>query len=521
MEKSIERLAPQTQEETIDLVEYYHIVRRHKWLIFTSLVIMVGLILFYNAVATPIYQGSATLIIDKETPKTLISSERMDYESTQSESLTFFSHFELITSRPVLGKIVKSLRLDEIDFEQDQSLFPLSPFQVLFSNLFSNIRLLKTKFMKGESTPTLTPEEKVNELAEKLKKYIIKVEHVEDTRLVKIEALTASPIRSAEIANAVAQSYIDYNIDTRLKTSQNTISYLSDNLYEVKKNLEDAEKEFLTFKQREKLISMEESQRVTVQKVSELTNAYIEARNRRLELDSKLAKINDALKSNKGIPHLRSLIENKLIVDLYAQLVNLEVELSRLEKTFKSKHPNIIQAETQISNVRTKLDIEIQKELNNLRAERSVLLAREQVLQETVNDFQKESLEINKKEFQYNIFKRNVEMNQKLYDVLLARLKEADMSGNLDVSNIRIAEQALVPVKPVKPKKVLNLILGVIFGLIIGIGFSFAVEFFDRSISTEDDAKRHLGLPVLTFLPVIAIPKELQKKIEKEHAQNT
>ncbi len=345
---------------------------------------------------------------------------------------------------------------------------------------------------------------------------MIKVEHVQDTRLVKIDALSASPDMSAEIANSVAQSYIDYNIDTRLKTSQNTISYLTNNLYEVKKNLEDAEKGFSAYKQQEKLISMEESQRMTIQKVSELTKTYIEARNRRLELDSKLAKINDALKSDKGIPNLRSLIENKLITDLYAQLVNLEVELSGLEKTFKPKHPNIIQAQTQISNVRNKLNMEISKELNNLKAERSVLLAKEQVLQETVNDFQKESMDINKKEFQYNILKRNVEMNQKLYDVLLARLKEADISGNFDVSSIRIAEKAIVPVNPVKPKKTLNLLLGVIFGLIIGIGSSFAVESFDRSISTEDEVKRYLGIPVLTFVPVIAIPKELQEKGPKK-----
>jgi len=58
----------------------------------------------------------------------------------------------------------------------------------------------------------------------------------------------------------------------------------------------------------------------------------------------------------------------------------------------------------------------------------------------------------------------------------------------------------------------LNLLLGVIFGLIIGIGFSFAVEFFDRSISNEDEVKKYLGVPVLAFLPIIDIPKELQEK---------
>ncbi len=166
MENSIQKIAPQETEETIDLVEYYHIIRRHKWLILASLGIMVGLILFYNAVATPVFQGSATLIIDKETPKSLITSERMDYESTQSESLTFFSHFELITSRPVLEKVVKGLRLDEMDLEKDKRLLPLSPFQTLFSNVISNISLLFSK-IAGREKKELLPHGGKNQRADR------------------------------------------------------------------------------------------------------------------------------------------------------------------------------------------------------------------------------------------------------------------------------------------------------------------------------------------------------------------
>ncbi len=492
-------------EESVDITEYYHVLLRHKWTIIASLLIMVCLILFFNAIATPIYQGTSTLIIDKESGKSPVTGERTDYQSSQSESLTFFSHFELITSRPVLEEVVRKLKLDQIDWEQHEELGKLTPLKQLLSNWKTNIRRFLKQFFKSISPPTV--EDKMAKAIRRLQdKDVIEIKHIEDTRLVKINAFTSSPQLSRDMANSVAQAYIDFNTNNRLKSSQGTIGYLTDHLYEIQKNLEDAERTFLEFKQHAKLISMEESQRVITQKITEFTDAYIKTRNRRLELDSKLAKINQISKSAKGLRHLSSLIENDLIKSLYSQLVNTEVELSRLGKVYKQKHPKIVQIKNKADNIRNKLKQEITKELDNLKAEREVLVAKEKVLQETMNDFKNEALDLNKKEFQYNILKRNVQMNQNLYDTLLARLKEADLTGNIDISNIRITEKAVLPKKPVRPKKILNLILGVIFGLLIGVGFSFMLEYIDRSITTEADVKKYIDLPVLAMIPVSNLP---------------
>jgi uncharacterized protein involved in exopolysaccharide biosynthesis len=183
-------------------------------------------------------------------------------------------------------------------------------------------------------------------------------------------------------------------------------------------------------------------------------------------------------------------------------LVNAEVELSRLGKVYKSKHPKVIEVRTRIDNTREKIEEEIKKETGNLRAEREVLLVKEEVLQKTMGDFEKEAMETNKKELDYTILKRNVEMNQKLYDTILSRAKEADITGNIDVSNIRITEKAVLPTFPVSPNKKRNVVLGIIIGLMIGIGISFLWEYLDRSLRTEEDIHRYLDLPVLSVIPI-------------------
>ncbi|HEA65714.1 MAG TPA: aldo/keto reductase [Desulfobacterales bacterium] len=499
------------KEESVDVAEYYHVLLRHKWTIIASLLIMVSLIVFFNAIATPIYEATATLILDKESGKSPISGERVEYQSSQSESLTFFSHFELITSRPVLEQVVRDLKLDQIDWQQKEKSGKFSSFKQLLSNWKTNIRLMLDQFLgtSDQPPPFEDFEDKVLKSVKKLQdKDVIDIKHIEATRLVNINVFAASPEMSRDIANAVAQAYIDFNINNRLKASRGTIGFLTNHLHEIQKNLEDAEREFLEFKQNIKLISMEESQRVITQKITEFTDSYLQSRNRRLELDSKLKKINEISKSGKDLRHLSSLIANDLINTLYSQLIQTEVELSRLGKVYKEKHPKIVQIKTKADNTRNKLNQEIRKELDNLKVERSVLLAKEKVLQETMKDFKDEALEINKKEFQYNILKRNVQMNQNLYDTLLSRLKEADLTGNIDTSNIRITEKAVLPKHPVRPKKTLNLILGVIFGLLIGIGFSFMLEYIDRSITTESDVKKYIDLPVLAMIPISDVPEK-------------
>jgi len=195
------------------------------------------------------------------------------------------------------------------------------------------------------------------------------------------------------------------------------------------------------------------------------------------------------------------LINNPLIDNLYNQLLESEVELSRLSDVYKSKHPKITQIKTKIDKTRKKLNGELEKEMENLRAGRSVLLAKEKTLEKTIAGFENDALETSGKELKYSILERNVETNKRLYDTLLSRIKESNLIGNASVSNIRIAEKALVSKDPIKPKKKRNLILSIIFGVMTGIGISFLREYLDQAMHTEEDIQKYLNVPVLTVIP--------------------
>jgi uncharacterized protein involved in exopolysaccharide biosynthesis len=182
-------------------------------------------------------------------------------------------------------------------------------------------------------------------------------------------------------------------------------------------------------------------------------------------------------------------------------LLEAELERGRLAKTFKEMHPRMVQIRSQIEDIRGKLSAEISKELESMRARMAILKDREEKLQAVLKDFEEEALANNQQELEYSIFQRNLETNRNLYDALLAKIREADLTEKIETSGIRLTESAIVPGAPVRPNKKRNIALGLVLGAMAGVGLAFLREYMDQSIRTDEDVSRHLGLTVLSVIP--------------------
>ncbi|MBW2283036.1 MAG: hypothetical protein JRF65_00395, partial [Deltaproteobacteria bacterium] len=300
---------PSTEtEQPLELVQYLHVILRYKWFILLCMAIVVSLALLHNSKMVPVYKATGTIIIDREMPKVPISSQGFYYQSYLSELYTFNTHFKLIRSRVVLRDVVERLDLDKIDKRQEKEKFgELSVFKKYINQLKTNFRLLfnldRTAELDADldedpgSDPSASPDRdpassppgevrnRADAIAESLAD-MIEIEPVEETRLLNIHVSNTDPVLARDIANTLAQAYIDFNIKNRLKSTQNTLGWLTDQLYEMKKSLEDAEAEFLAYKQSVKLISVEDSQKMIAEKITNFNDAYLKARNRRLEVEA-------------------------------------------------------------------------------------------------------------------------------------------------------------------------------------------------------------------------------------------
>lgn len=481
------------------LVDYYYVLRKRKWLVVSTLFLTVLFTALITFSMKPIYRASSSVLIDKEGQQSPLTGERVDFESYASQQLTFQTHFKVITSRPVLERVLEKLALDDESLEGGL----IGRF---ITTVKSNVnRFFSFVFSRSEVDESLpTEEERV--LAERIEKLIdkIEVEEVRNTRLMNINVEDNDPQVARLIANSLADTYILYESGTRLESSRKMLDWLSQQLYGMKKKVEDAERAFLAFKEKENLFSIEGKQKINVQKIEEMNGGYIEARSKRLEVEAKIEELKKfAVEGKEGrVRNIPTFVDSDTLQDLYADLLTAEVKYRELSGVIKHKHPEMVQVTSKIKELRSKIFQEIQRAVENARAERAVLIARERALEEAIDRYEKDAMKMNRTGVQYAILEREVETNQQLYNVLLAKIKEANITDEVTKTNLRLVQPASTPVKPVKPRKMLNLLLSVVLGSMTGVGLAFFLEYLDRTLRNREEVERLLEVPVLAEVPL-------------------
>ncbi len=488
MERSV-----QDPSQNIHLSDYLYVIRKHKGVILTCLFIVVGLVTVFSFTMTPVYKATARMVIDKETKKSPLTGEQLDYESYASESLTFQTHFKLIKGRPVLFKVYEILNLKD-RMREDSSQGMLSAFM---GNIRKNVKKL-TFILRGESSNRAGEDEVIDPVEILAGK--IDIEQVRDTRLLTVSVKDEDPAMARAVANTLCKAYIEYNMDVRLEATQRILSWLGDQMGKMKQKLEESEARFLAFKEREKIFSIKGKEKVHSQKIQEINASYINTRANRMDVEARMAEMKKLLAGDEVMEFPPGFARNELLTSLYQEQALLGIELKKNQKVYKSKHPRMVQITTKLEQIKNRFRLELEKVLLGLRSELSVLVARGKALQEALEQYEKDALETNKKEAQYAILEREVNTNNELHNMMSSKFKESMISQGIETANIRLVEPASTPTHPFKPRKKLNILLGIIFGLMIGLGSAFFLEYLDQTVKNPEDIERHFELPILAVV---------------------
>ncbi|HZS34076.1 MAG TPA: GumC family protein [Methylomirabilota bacterium] len=446
--------------DDIPLRQYLQVLRKRWGVIAGFLVLVVGVIGARTYVEQPIYRAVARVIIERET-------QIVNFQQTPSfdwDSGEFFnSQVQIIRSRPVLQRVIDSLNLKERKPDYGRVPDP-------------------TGVLQGA----------------------IAVEPLRNTRLVQIGVEDPDPQLAAEMANALATSYQTQNLELKLAAARDALTWLSNQVRDLKSKVNESELALQQYREQAGLVSLEEKQNLTVKKLAEFNSTYIEAKAKRLEMETRLAELRRAAQKPELLESSPMVVNNPLIQKLKGQLVELEVQRSKLLKVYKEKHPEVVKVQTQIDEVGRRMKEEVDKLALSMESEYNVTKAREAAMLQAVDQYRAEAQNLSKKEIQYGILKREADSNQQLYEVLLKKLKETSLIQGLDTNNVRIVEPAVAPRAPVRPQKVRNLAVAVVLGLALGVGTAFVLEHLDDRIRTPEQAERALDIPVLAVIPVFA-----------------
>jgi succinoglycan biosynthesis transport protein ExoP len=444
--------------ESAHLREYVRVIRKRLWLILACLTLVVVATAIATFLQRPLYRATTKALIEREAPRVTNIQDVAPTDAYADDS--FQTQIQIIRSRPVAQRVITSLGL-----------------------------LTKKPELAGSSDPVATF------LGD------VRAEPIRNTRLVQIQVEDYDPQLAADIANAVASTYVRQNLELKLNAARDALGWLTSQVGDLKSQVNTSELALQRYREQAGLVTSEDKQSLAGRKLVEFNAAYIDAKSKRLEMETRLTELRKAGNQREAMEASAVVINNPLIQRLKGQLVELEVQRSKLLKTYREKHPEVVKIQSQVDEITQKISEEITRLTQSMDSEYKALKAREDAMVQAVNQYRDEAQSVSKKEIQYGILKRDVESNQQLYDVLLKRLKETGLSQGLDTNNVRIVEPAEVPVAPVRPRPMMNMGLAVIGGLILSLSIAFFAEYMDDTIRTPDQVEHALGVPVFALVP--------------------
>jgi uncharacterized protein involved in exopolysaccharide biosynthesis len=462
--------------EQVHLREYLRVLRKHVWLVLACFVVVLVIVALGTYLQRPIYRATTKALLEREAPRVV---NFQDLGPVGGESTEFFqTQVQIIKSRPVAQRVIDTLDLKARKRGMSGAPNAVGPFAAFLP------------------TGTVDPVEVFLRA--------VSVEPVRNTRLVEIQVEDPDPKLAADIANALAGAYVHQNLELKLSAARDALSWLTAQVSDLKSKVNESELALQRYREQAGLIQAEEKQNLAARKLAEFNSSHIEAKAKRLEMETRLNEIRRASQQPEVLESSPLVINNPLIQRLKGQLVELEVQRSKLLKTYREKHPEVVKIQSQVDEISQKIREEVGRLGLSMESEYNALKARENAMLQAVNQTRDEAQSLAKKEIQYGILKREADSNQQLYDVLLKRLKETGLSQGLDSSNVRIVEAAIVPLRPVKPRTVLNLVLGAVVGLVVGVCTAFFIEYMDDTIRTPEQVERALGVPVFSLIPVLS-----------------
>lgn len=337
----------------------------------------------------------------------------------------------------------------------------------------------------------------------------ILVEPLKESRLVGIAVEGTDPAQTAVLANAVSDAYIEFNLDQKISATSSAVDWLTVQLHELKERLRQSELALQGFKEKDRLVSvsLEERQSIVAQTLSQLNESLSTTKAERISLGSLRAQLAEAHAGGDAPDSLEDVIRNRLIQELKSTQSKLGQEYAELAVRYTADHPKVIAVKRKLKLVEADLNAEVDKVLQSLDQRYQAALATEAQLKASIYEAKSEALKLNKSEIEYTRLRRERDNNAALYDLVLKRRKEADLTRLLRVNNVRPLEAAVTPRVPIRPRTVFNMLVAFVFGLLGGIGLALLVDYLDNTLKTQEQIESWVGVPFLGLMPRVRSAK--------------
>ncbi len=409
---------------------YWNIIKKRRWTILSVAFIVTLLVAIASMKMTPIYEATVSLDIEADT--------------LQIQSLNDFFR-DVPTDEAFLGTQIQVL--------EGASLAERTIAQV------ANLKDPRwaTALQQGTGTSSSAPATSPDELMGRFQ-CSLHVNKIPDSHVVNVSFESPDPNLSAQLANALADNYIESNFRQKYDATRQASGWMEQQLDELKAKVEKSQQALVDYERQHAIVNISDKESVVEQKMADLSRDLTNAQSDRLQKES----VYELARSNES--QVGSVAQNDLLQHLEEKDADLKSQYVDTLEQSGPKHPKAERLKSQVDEVESMIQKERSGIVERMRNDYLAALGRERLLEAAVATEKVEVGALNQLLIEHNLLKREADTNQQLYDNLLQRLKDATVSAGLRATNIHVIDPAKPPEGPVRPQKLRDSFIGLMAG---------------------------------------------------------
>jgi polysaccharide biosynthesis transport protein len=450
-----------------DIGEYIRTIVKQKKFIAAAIVLSLLAALLYSYTRVPLFSAT-TQIIMQDTNEQVVPKNGRSVPIVVNSSQLIATQLGLIKSQSQAKRVATRARLTQ---------------NPAYANQGSNAK------------------DRLEQAASRVRSQLT-LENVRDSRLINITITSPSASDAAKLANVYAEEFIAANLQREDDSTSYAREFLEKQLETTRQKLDESERQLVAYASDQRIIELgtdkegNASRSLDASNLIRLNDALAEAR---------IERISAAQNMRFGNAGAERTGDGAAVQAMRTERAKLEAEYQQKSAIFLPEYPEMNALRERIKSLDRAIGgeqrISTSSRSQDLQAQYRAALAKENDLVGKVDALKAGLLKLRNRSIEYTILQREVDTQRAAYDGLLQKYRDVGQSEGVGKNDVTIVDEARIPGGPISPNIPLNILMGLLGGVILGLGGAFLIEFVGDSINLPEEVERKLNLALLGVMP--------------------
>lgn len=454
---------------TVSATHYLLVIYRQKWRILGFIAACLLATYLISSRLTPIFEATAKIDVDRRIPAGVVGQEASQGLTGDDADAFMATQGELIQSDGVLRPVAEQFNL----LQKEKQL----------------AKLPAERARRKTDAPVY-----LNNL---------KITRPVNTYIIDISYRSPDPQLAADVANAIAQSYLEHTFEIRIQSSNALSTFMEKQLDELRVKMERSDMALAKFEQELNVINPEDKTNILSSRLLQLNTEFTNAQGDRVRKEAAFKSLQSGSVAAAEVSG-----QGEELNRLQDRVNQAKQHLATIGSVYGPAHQEYRKAANDLAEVQRQFEEMRRSVAQRVETDFKQALTREEMLGKAVNETKAEYDQLNARSFEYQQLKRDADTNKALYSDLERRIKEAGINAGFQNSSIRIADLARPPDAPVYPRKTLYLILAFLVSSVVAVCAAVLADVLDNTIRDPEQAAHALDTSVLGTLPAV---KEMRR----------